>query len=131
MLSLKQMQRAAQAAAQPSLGGDSDRSIRTEDEILLYYRILETHGSDAEWEAVLSHPKFGPVEQFRLGRKDILLRAAQVSRRKGQWSIIYRLCKECLTLSADDNQLKLLACDWIVWQLFLEAARHTKDESPE
>ncbi|ROT37059.1 hypothetical protein SODALDRAFT_334126 [Sodiomyces alkalinus F11] len=130
MLALKQMQRAAQSASQPD-AGDSDRSIRTEEEILLFYRILETHGSDADWTAALGHPEFGPVPQFRLGRKDLLLRVLDVSRRKGDWQTVYALSKECLILSGSDNSLKLLACDWMVWKALLDGASHVMGESPE
>ncbi|KAG7131606.1 hypothetical protein HYQ45_009844 [Verticillium longisporum] len=126
MLALKQIQRASQTA-----GTDTDRSIKTEEEILLLYRILESHGSDAEWKAALDHPHFGPVQQLRLGRKDLFLRALRVSKQREDWSTVYRLCKDCLTASDDGPGVKLLACDWNVWQDFLAAAGQLKQARPE
>ncbi|EEY16368.1 conserved hypothetical protein [Verticillium alfalfae VaMs.102] len=110
MLALKQIQRASQTA-----GTDTDRSIKTEEEILLLYRILESHGSDAEWKAALDHPHFGPVQQLRLGRKDLFLRAL----------------RDCLTATDDGPGVRLLACDWNVWQDFLAAAGQLKQARPE
>ncbi|KAL2757223.1 hypothetical protein ACRALDRAFT_2025069 [Sodiomyces alcalophilus JCM 7366] len=130
MLALKQIQRAAQSASKAD-AGDSDRGVRTEEEILLFYRILETHGSDDDWVAALSHPEFGPIPQFRLGRKDLLLRVLNVSRRKGDWQTAYTLSKECLTLSGKESHLKLLACDWMVWKALLDGGSRVMGESPE
>ncbi|KAG7119638.1 hypothetical protein HYQ45_014923 [Verticillium longisporum] len=126
MLALKQIQRASQ-----TVGTDTDRTIKTEEEILLLYRILESHGSDAEWEAALDHPHFGPVQQLRLGRKDLFLRALRVSKQREDWSTVYRLCKDCLTASDDGPGVRLLACDWNVWQDFLAAAGQLKQARPE
>lgn len=138
MLALKQMQRAAQFAEQvrQSLaakqlwltewlqknGEVSDRAIKTEEEILLFYRILEAHGSDAEWETALKGPTLNPVYQFKAGRKDLFLHTIQVLERMGKWKTVYDLCKECLSATNDKDQLSLLACDWTVWKKFLNAA---------
>ncbi|KAM0280556.1 hypothetical protein ACHAQH_004001 [Verticillium albo-atrum] len=126
MLALKQIQRASQTA-----GSDTDRTIKTEEEILLLYRILESHGSDAEWKAALEHPQFGPVQQLRLGRKDLFLRALGVCKQREDWPTVYQLCKDCLTASEDGPGVNLLACDWNVWQDFLAAAGYLEDARPE
>lgn len=126
MLALKQMQRAAQSPAQAN-GGDLERSIKNEEEILLLYRVLETHGSDEEWKAALEHPTFGPVQQFRSGRKDLFLRVLDISARRADWQTIVSLCKECLTKPDSDGQINLLACDWGVWRHFLAAASHLRN----
>lgn len=130
MLALKQIQRAAQSTSKAD-AGDADRALRTEEEVLLLYRILETHGSDDDWVAALSHSEFSPVPQFRLGRKDLLLHVLDVSKRKGDWRTVYTLSKECLTLSGNESSLKLLACDWKVWKALLDGASHVMGESPE
>ncbi|KAM0323722.1 hypothetical protein ACHAQA_008659 [Verticillium albo-atrum] len=127
MLALKQIQRASQTAS-----NDTDRSIKNEEEILLFYRILESHGSDTEWKAALEHPRFGPVQQLRLGRKDLFLGALSVSKQRKDWATVYQLCKDCLTVSDDGpSQINLLACDWNVWQDFLAAAGSLKEARPE
>jgi len=128
-LALKQIQRAAQTAP-AATGGDSDRSIRTEEEILLYFRILETHGSVDEWQAALNDAHLGPVNQFRLGRKDLLLRALEVCTKRGEWQTVYKQCKDCLVGSEDTRQINLLACDWSIWEHFLKASSHLRATQP-
>ncbi|TIC89721.1 hypothetical protein CH35J_012746 [Colletotrichum higginsianum] len=128
MLALKQMQRAAQFAEQRGTeknGEVSDRAIKTEEEILLFYRILEAHGSDAEWDAALKGPSLNPVYQFKAGRKDLFLQTIEVLERKGKWNTVYDLCKECLSATDEKGQMSLLACDWAVWKKFLNAAGRT------
>ncbi|OHE93268.1 N-acetyltransferase B complex non catalytic subunit, partial [Colletotrichum orchidophilum] len=125
MLALKQMQRAAQFSEQSGAERKdevSDRAIRTEEEILLFYRILEAHGSTAEWDAALKVPILNPVYQFRKGRKDLFLQAIEVLERKGEWKTVYDLCKDCLSTTDENKQLSLLACDYAVWKKFLNAA---------
>lgn len=118
------MQRASQASAN-SGGGDSDRSVRTEEEVLLLYRILETNGSSEEWQAALEHPQLGPIEQFRRGRKDLFLQALRVCEARGEWQTAYKLCKDCLLVTEDGKtRANMLACDWVVWDQFLKAASH-------
>ncbi|KAH6675261.1 N-acetyltransferase B complex non catalytic subunit-domain-containing protein [Plectosphaerella plurivora] len=129
-LALKQMQRASQASAN-STGGDSDRSVRTEEEVLLLYRILETNGSSDEWQAALEHPQLGPVEQFRRGRKDLFLRALQVCEDRQEWQTAYKLCKDCLLIPGEgEPKANMLACDWVVWDHFLRAASHILSSKP-
>lgn len=130
MLSLKQMQRAAQTVP-VSAEGDSDRAVRGEEEVLLYYRILETHGSKEDWQTALDDPRLGPVKQFRLGRKDLFLRALEVCTQREEWQSVYKLCKECLVGTDETRQINLLACDWGVWEHFLEAAGHLRATQSE
>ncbi|KAF9870648.1 N-acetyltransferase B complex non catalytic subunit [Colletotrichum karsti] len=135
MLALKQMQRAAQFAEQHS-GADKngdvpDRAIKTEEEILLFYRILEAHASDAEWDSALKGPTLSPVFQFKAGRKDLFLQCIDVFERKEKWRTVYDLCKECLSVTDEKGQLNLLACDWAVWKKFLNAAGRIGESAQE
>ncbi|KAK2001511.1 N-acetyltransferase B complex non catalytic subunit [Colletotrichum falcatum] len=127
MLSLKQMQRAAQLTEQAGTENHevADRAIKTEEEILLFYRLLEAHGSDAEWDAALQGPTLNPVYQFKAGRKDLFLQTIDVLERKENWKTVYDLCRKCLSFTDDKGQLSLLACDWAVWKKFLNAASRT------
>ncbi|TEA12738.1 hypothetical protein C8034_v005773 [Colletotrichum sidae] len=135
MLALKQMQRAAQFAEQHAgseKNGDTPvRAIKTEEEILLLYSIMEAHASDAEWEAALRGSTLNPVYQFKTGRKDLFLQTIGLFERKGQWKTVYDLCKECLSVTDEKNQLSLLACDWAVWKKFLHAAGQLGDSSQQ
>ncbi|KAF6838332.1 hypothetical protein CPLU01_02444 [Colletotrichum plurivorum] len=131
MLALKQMQRAAQSAEQhggTTKNGDvPDRAIKTEEEILLFYRILEAHGSDADWEAALKGPTLNPVHQFKIGLKDLFIQTIEVLERKEKWQTVYDICKECLSATDEKGQLSQLGCDWSVWKKFLNAAGRIGD----
>ncbi|KAE9570348.1 hypothetical protein CGMCC3_g13465 [Colletotrichum fructicola] len=135
MLALKQMQRAAQFAEQHSgaekNGNVPDRAIKTEEEILLFYRIMEAHASDAEWDAALKGPTLNPVYQLKSGRKDLFLQTIEVFERKEKWKTVYDLCKVCLSMTDDKGQLSLLACDWAVWKKFLNAAGRIGESAQE
>ncbi|KAI8309474.1 hypothetical protein K4K59_009196 [Colletotrichum sp. SAR11_240] len=135
MLALKQMQRAAQFTEQHSgaekNGNAPDRAIKTEEEILLFYRIMEAHASDAEWDAALKGPTLNPVYQLKSGRKDLFLHTIEVFERKEKWKTVYDLCKACLSTTDDKGQLSLLACDWAVWKKFLNAAGRIGESAQE
>jgi len=97
------------------------RSVRTEEEILLLYDVVETHGSADDFAKLLASPVFSPVSQFRLGRKELFLRVVAKLRREGDWQGVFDFCHECLS-DADD---------WSVWKHFIDAAAQLKSVNPE
>lgn len=100
------------------------RAVQKEEEILLLYDIVETHGSAADYEKLTSSPLYSPQCLFHQGRKELFMRAIERYRRENNWKALFDLCKECL--SADDEQQRpsLLASDYNVWQQFIVAASH-------
>ncbi|VUC24771.1 unnamed protein product [Clonostachys rosea] len=134
-LALKQIERAAQATEQAfqadSAAPAPARGIQSEEEILLLYDIMETHGSSADLEKVVSSSVFGPISQFRRGRKEPLLRVIANNRSSGNWISIFRLCNDCLSEVDESGEPNLLASDWSIWKEFIAAANHIKssDES--
>ncbi|PFH56890.1 hypothetical protein XA68_15817 [Ophiocordyceps unilateralis] len=141
MLALKQMERAAQLTEQAKTAAAADqpptlppRGIQTEEEIFLLYDIFETHGAAADLDKLLASPVFGPVSQFRLGRKELFFRAVEIYRRRADWAIVLDLCRDCLSDADDKGEPTLLACDWRVWRHAIEAAAHLKSvrhDAPE
>ncbi|KAF4584040.1 N-acetyltransferase B complex, non-catalytic subunit [Ophiocordyceps camponoti-floridani] len=125
MLSLKQMERAAQLTEQAENPQQPpSRGIQTEQEISLLYEIVERHGAAADMDKVLASPVFGPVPQFRLGRKEPLFIAVEIYRRRADWDAVFNLCCDCLEDVDDKDEPTLLACDWRIWRHVIEAAGH-------
>ncbi|RDA86297.1 hypothetical protein CP532_5686 [Ophiocordyceps camponoti-leonardi (nom. inval.)] len=139
MLALKQMERAAQLTEQANPTSATEqppphRGIQTEQEMFLLYEIVETHGAAADLDKLLSSPIFGPVSQFRLGRKEPFLRAVAAYRRRSDWAAVFDLCHDCLSDADENGQPTLLACDWRVWRHVIEAVAHLKSvrhDAPE
>lgn len=105
--------------------------MKTEEEILLLYDIIETHGTPQDFRKLISSPVFSPVAQFRQGRKEVVLRAIAKFSGDGDWLSVFDLCKDCLSDCDADGQLTLLASDIAVWRHLIAAANHLKDTKPE
>ncbi|KAJ6445213.1 N-acetyltransferase B complex, non-catalytic subunit [Purpureocillium lavendulum] len=138
MLAQKQIERAAQLTEQARNTNAEDapptppaRSIRTEEEILLLYDVVEEHGSAADFAKLLASPVFSPVSQFRLGRKELFLRVVVKLRREGDWQSVFDFCHECLSDADENDEPTLLASDWSVWRHFIDAAAQLKSVNPE
>ncbi|KAL7805034.1 N-acetyltransferase B complex non catalytic subunit domain-containing protein [Trichoderma aethiopicum] len=136
-LAQKQIERAAQVTEQVEAESNgasaktSPRRVKTEEETLLLYDIVETHGSPQDFQKLISSPVFSPAAQFRLGRKEVALRAVAKFRRDGDWRAVFDLCRECLSDCDSDGQLTLLASDIAVWRHLIDAAGHIKEVDPE
>ncbi|PHH62658.1 hypothetical protein CDD81_6804 [Ophiocordyceps australis] len=132
-LAQKQIERAVQVTEQARNSSSEDgpplqpaRGIRSEEEVLLLYDIIDTHGTSQDFAKLFYSPIFSPVSQFRLGRKEPFLRAVDKYRRQGDWQVVFELCSECLADGDEDDEPTLLACDWLVWRSFIEAASQLK-----
>lgn len=130
MLAQKQIERAAQsteqAQAENPTASAPDRGIQTEEEILLLYDIVFTHGSAADLEKLIASPVFSPLAQFRQGRKELFRRVAAKHEKDGDWEAVFRLCHDCLSQTDESGQPGMLASDWVVWQQFITAAGHMR-----
>ncbi|KAM0413590.1 hypothetical protein ACHAPT_013631 [Fusarium lateritium] len=136
MLALKQIQRAAQLSEQAANSEGDDvkrqpRSVRTEEEILLLYDIVEKHGSEEDFEKLVSSPVFCPLVQFRKGRKELFLRVISKHQRREDHEAIYQICKDCLSTEDENGHPNLLGADWKVWKHFIDAAAQVKTVKPD
>ncbi|TWU72835.1 hypothetical protein ED733_002053 [Metarhizium rileyi] len=134
MLAQKQIERAAQLTEQAHASGAEEtpaRGIKTEEEILLLYDIVEVHGTAEDMQKLIGSPLFSPVAQFRLGRKALFQRIAAIYRRHQDWEALCDLCESCLSHTDENGNLSLLACDWTVWKSFIKGASHLKDSNIE
>ncbi|KAK2606451.1 hypothetical protein QQS21_003144 [Conoideocrella luteorostrata] len=133
MLAQKQIERAAQlteqARASESKDGTPTRGVKTEEEILLLYDIVGTHGTPDDMKKLVQSPVFSPVAQFRMGRKELFQRVTTGYRKNHDWEALCDLCHECLSHTGDGGQLSMLVCDWSVWKQFIEAAARLKSSN--
>ncbi|KAK9437057.1 N-acetyltransferase B complex non catalytic subunit [Metarhizium brunneum] len=134
MLAQRQIQRAAQLAEQAHASESKEapaRGIKTEEEILLLYDIVETHGTADDVKTLIESPLFSPIAQFRLGRKELFQRTAANYRKQQDWEALCNLCESCLSHTDENGELSLLACDWLVWKNFIEGASYLKSCNTE
>lgn len=123
MLAQKQIERAAQATEQAeNKKALPPRSIQTEEEILLLYEIVGTHGTAADFGKLLDSAALNPVEQLKQGRKEALMYSIKKLQRDENWQSLYEVCRDCLSVSDDNGELTLQASDWEIWRLFITAA---------
>lgn len=136
-LAQKQIERAAQTTEQAEADSNEasakppSRRVKTEEETLLLYDIVETHGTPQDFGKLISSPVFSPAAQFRQGRKEVALRAVTKFRRDGDWLAVFNLCKDILSDCDANGQPTLLASDIAVWRHLIDAAGHIKDTDPE
>ncbi|KAM3511567.1 hypothetical protein MY11210_004785 [Beauveria gryllotalpidicola] len=110
MLAQKQIERAAQATEQAEdKKALPSRSIQTEEEILLLYEIVGTHGTTADFAKLLDSASFSPVEQLKQGRKEPLVYAIKKLQKDQNWQSLFD------------------ASDWDVWRHFITAASRIQD----
>lgn len=113
-----------QAASEQDNVQAPTRSIQKEEEILLLYDIVETHGTAQDFEKLTSSSVYCPLTHFRQGRKEVFLRVIAKYRRSNDWEAVYRLCKDCLSENVEEGRASLLASDYHVWEEFIGAASH-------
>lgn len=148
MLAQKQIERAAQATEQASCTSHTNtaatnyaqaedktalppRSIQTEQEILLLYEIVGTHGTASDLVKLLDSSVFSPVEQLKQGRKEPLMYTMGKLESDENWQTLYGVCRDCLSVTDDGGELTLQASDWDVWQSFIVAASQIRDSDAE
>ncbi|CEJ93740.1 hypothetical protein VHEMI09310 [[Torrubiella] hemipterigena] len=127
-LAQKQIERAAQLSEQAKEAGSDlpARGIKTEQEILLLYQIIDTHGTEDDYQKLIKSPLFNPVAQFHMGRTELLTVVANRYRSQGKWDDLFEVCESCLSSVDEKKQISMLASDWAIWKLYLEAASHIK-----
>ncbi|MBE3045732.1 hypothetical protein IMZ48_24940 [Candidatus Bathyarchaeota archaeon] len=107
------------------------RGIHSEEEMLLYFDMLESRGDISLLKDALQGPLLSPLKQFRQGRKEIFLRAVRVLSAAKEWAMVYSLTKDCLSEKDELGRTSLLASDWGVWKSLVEAASHILSTDPE
>jgi len=103
------------------------RGIKSEEEILLLFDMLESKSDIATWKGFIDSPVLGPLRLFEKGQKDLLLRTISVFALFNEWKSLYSLIKDCLVHQDENGRQSLLASDWTVWRAFIQAASHERD----
>lgn len=110
---------------QASEGKAAPRSLRAEEEINLYYRVV---GKDAYSKSIsddssaISIPK-----QLDQGRKYLLLESLRAFEASGDWESIYKLCERALSKEDENGSPSFVAFDMRIWKLFIKAATMRPD----
>lgn len=106
------------------------RGVQSEEEILLLYDVVETHGTAADMAKLLASPVFRPVSQFRLCRKELFVRVVDRFLQKGDWQSMFDMCYDCLSDADENDEPTLLASDWNVWKHLINSATHLRSVKP-
>ncbi|EON99427.1 putative n-acetyltransferase b complex non catalytic subunit protein [Phaeoacremonium minimum UCRPA7] len=128
MLATKLVERAAEAAETTGEGNTSDRSLREEEEIILFYHIIEAQAPPETFLKSMRSSSIGALRQLEDGRKYLFLRGLTAFAKRGDWNIIYDFCSQALARTDADGSPSFLAADWRVWKIFVEAASKQPDE---
>ncbi|KAL8335938.1 hypothetical protein RB598_009901 [Gaeumannomyces tritici] len=135
MLAMRQLERAAEttettpAANADGVDGKSlDRGLRTDEEVVFYYRLLASHGPPDDFLKRMRSPTLGALKQFDQGRKHLLLEALRVFESRGQWEAVFEFCLHALQRKENDGSPSFLAADWVVWRLFIAAAARVPNQ---
>ncbi|KAL1853195.1 hypothetical protein VTK73DRAFT_9055 [Phialemonium thermophilum] len=129
LLALKQLERAADLTEASDKDDRTDRGLRTEEEIYLFYRVLARLGTRSDFVKRLRSPRIGPLAQFEKGRKHLLWMALDALDAGREWDDVYDLCLAALGRKEDGNDEapSFLAADWRVWKSFITAASRRSD----
>jgi hypothetical protein len=107
------------------------RGIKSEEEILLLFHMLESKGDIATWKNFLDNPVLSPLKLFEKGQKELFLRTISAFARFEEWKSLYSLIKDCLSHRDETGRQSWLASDWTVWKTFIEAASHERETQIE
>ncbi|TLD14721.1 hypothetical protein PspLS_10973 [Pyricularia sp. CBS 133598] len=136
MLAMKQLERAAELTeSNPHKNNEgnqsklSDRGLRTDEEIVFYYRLLASQSTPAEFLAHMRSPVLGALKQFEDGRKHLLMEALKTFEKQHQWEAIFEFCLHALSKEESDGSPSFLAADLVIWKSFISAA--AKMSNPE
>lgn len=140
MLAQKQLEKAAEPAEAAETTAaitdnttsisETDRSLHTEEEFLLYLRVLAEHGTADNYAQRALHKTAGAAAQLATaGRKQLFGEVLERLESLKRWDAVFDLCKQALSLTTGDNdneqhsQPSTLACDVRIWNSFITAAQ--------
>ena len=117
------------ADVMPPVQKDSshDRAIHTEEELLLYYRVLYACGTVEELFRQLRSPSLGVLGSFSQGRKYLFLEALSMFQKAGDQASVFRLCEQALGEKNRDGSVFMLGSDLSVWKQYIAAAAGQPD----
>ncbi|KAL1895924.1 hypothetical protein Sste5346_005023 [Sporothrix stenoceras] len=140
MLAQKQLEKAAEPAEAAETTAkitdnttnisETDRSLHTEEEFLLYLRVLAEHGTADNYAQRALHKTAGAAAQLAAaGRKQLFYEVLERLETLKRWDSVFDLCREALSLTTSVDQPSTLACDVRIWNSFVTAAQ--KSDNPE
>ncbi|VBB81203.1 Putative protein of unknown function [Podospora comata] len=122
LLTVRQLQKAADITENSEKLEKTDRGLLTEEEVCLYYRVLLSHGTKEEFLTRLRSPKLGAISQLKQGHKLLFCECLDALETWGEWDTIYELCRDALKLGLDGSTTPFFVCDLRIWKRFVAAA---------
>ena len=107
--------------------GGHERAIHTEEELLLYYRVISACGTVEEVFRQLRSPSLGALRSFNQGQKYLFHKALDTFRKAGDQASVFSLCKQVLGKKNGDGSLFMLGSDFSVWKQYIAAAAAQPD----
>ncbi|KAK0716647.1 N-acetyltransferase B complex non catalytic subunit-domain-containing protein [Apiosordaria backusii] len=120
LLTVRQLQKAADITENSDKLEKTDRGLLTEEEVCLYYRVLLSHGTKEEFLTRLRSPKLGAISQLRQGHKLLFCECLDALETWGEWDTIYELCRDALKLGLDGSTTPFFVCDLRIWKKALD-----------
>ncbi|EPE04158.1 n-acetyltransferase b complex non catalytic subunit [Ophiostoma piceae UAMH 11346] len=119
MLAQKQLEKAASETGK----------LADEEEFLFYFRVLAAHGTVENYlQRAMADEAKGVTKQFSAaGRKQLLYEVLGQLETSKQWTAVFNICKDVLSLTTDDDVPSTLACDMRIWNSFIAAAQQQTD----
>lgn len=113
-------------------GAPLSRSLKTPQELLLFYRLLADHGDDAEGLRISKHERLGPTS--KIAKDEWVFRRNQIKLlgSRGDWQELFNTTYELLSNSRANNETGAIidarGADWLVWKEFLRAVSELRTE---
>ncbi len=133
MLAQKQLEKAAEPVEANGLSTSSnataptERSLRSEEEFLLYFRVLVAHGTPDNFQQRALNTNAGAVAQFAAGRKQLFCEVLTQLETAQRWDAVFGLCRDALGTTDGAGRPSTLACDLRIWNSFIAAAQQQAD----
>ena len=103
------------------------RGLQTEEEILLYYKVLLKYGSKQDVVSLINSPKLGALQQLKQGRQHLFNQAIRALEGLNCPQETFSLCLGALEIADQNGSSSALASDWTFWKSFLVSSRAMKD----
>jgi N-terminal acetyltransferase B complex non-catalytic subunit len=106
--------------------------LQTPQELLLFYRLLATHGEDAEGIQICKDKRLGPTS--KIAKDEWIFRRKQLEfmEIQNEWQGLFDTTLELLSMARANNKTGAIVdargADWLVWKAFLRSVSELQSE---
>ncbi|KAH8900932.1 hypothetical protein GQ53DRAFT_790362 [Thozetella sp. PMI_491] len=127
MLSLKQLQRAAELTEAAKANDSTVRGLLSEEEVYLYYHVLLKAQSVDEAAKLVKSPRLGVLQQLQDGRQVLFSDTIDALQSWKRWDLAFEICLGALNSIDKGVKSSMLSSNWTFWKVFVQAAGKTSD----